>query len=68
MFCLGRPSGKGPHLAWRGETPGFSRVAAGPSRVMMGTSGARHFGLRKGKSTCELLRASQDSSPVGAGA
>ena len=28
-FCLRCRSGKGPQLAWRGEPPGFSRVAVG---------------------------------------
>ena len=51
-----------------GETPGFSRVEAGPSRVTTGTSGTCSFGLRKGQSPRELPGASGDSSPVGAGA
>ena len=29
MISLETPQGNGPHLAWRGEPPGFSRVAAG---------------------------------------
>ena len=29
MISLETPSGNGPHLAWRGEPPGLSRVAAG---------------------------------------
>ena len=45
----------GPHLAWRGEPPGFSRVVAGASRVMTGTSGTLSCGLRKGQSPCQLL-------------
>ena len=49
-----RLRGNGPHLAWRGEPPGFSRVGQ-LSRVTTGTSGTRSGGLRKGQSTCELL-------------
>ena len=29
VFLLRHCSGKGPQLAWRGEPPGFSRVAVG---------------------------------------
>ena len=35
-FPSRRLSGKGPHLYCRGEPPGFSRVAADPSRAKMG--------------------------------
>ena len=37
------------------------------SLLTSGTSGTRSDGLRKGQSQCELLGASQDSSPVDAG-
>ena len=29
VISLEKPHANGPHLAWRGEPPGFSRVAAG---------------------------------------
>ena len=32
-------SGNGPHLAWRGEPPGFSRVAAGALDLRRGPQG-----------------------------
>ena len=34
-----RLSGNGPHLAWRGEPPGFSRVAAGAIDLRRGPQG-----------------------------
>ena len=34
--CL---SGNGPHLAWRGEPPGFSRVGAGALDLRWGPQG-----------------------------
>ena len=53
-------------ISLRGKLPGQTRVVVCPSRVATGTSGTRSFGLRQGKSPCELLRASRDSSAVGA--
>ena len=35
-ICLSR---NGPHLAWRGEPPGFSRVAAGALDLLRGPQG-----------------------------
>ena len=32
-------SGNGPHLAWKGEPPGFSRVAAGALDLRWGPQG-----------------------------
>ena len=64
-------SGEGPHLALRGESPGFleSRQDTwSSSRVATGTSGTRSCCLRKVKSPFELRGAFRDSSPVGAGA
>ena len=49
-FLLRRCSGKGPHLALRGDSPGFSRVAAGNVGFLSsytGTSGTRLCFLRK---------------------
>ena len=36
MISLERPQENGPHLAWRGEPPGFSRVAAGALDLRLG--------------------------------
>ena len=70
-FLSRRCSRKGPHLALRGECPGFSPIAAETlvsSRVMTGTSRTRLCCLRKVKSPCELRGASRDSSLIGSGA
>ena len=55
MISLECLSGNWPHLAWRGEPPGFSRVAAGALDLRTGTSGTRSGGIRKGQTPCELL-------------
>ena len=39
MISLETPQGNGPHLAWRGEPPGFSRVAAGALDLRRGSQG-----------------------------
>ena len=68
-FLPRRCSGKGPHLALRGGSPGFSQVAAGnlgSSRVTTGTTGTLSCDLRNVQSPCELQGASRDSSPVAA--
>ena len=39
MISLRRLRGNGPHLAWRGEPPGFSRVAAGALDLRRGPQG-----------------------------
>ena len=40
MFLASRRlCGNGPHLAWRGEPPGFSRVGAGPLDLRPGPQG-----------------------------
>ena len=62
--CL---SPKGPHLALRRESPGFSRVAAGDLGFLL--SYDRNLtdcscGLRKVQSLCELREAARDYSPV----
>ena len=69
-FLLRCCSGKGPQLALRRESHGFSRVAAvtrGSSRVTTGNSGTPSCHLRKVQSSCELRGASRDTSPFGAG-
>ena len=39
VISLETPSGNGLHLAWRGEPPGFSRVAAGALELRRGPQG-----------------------------
>ena len=39
VISLTRLSGNGPHLDWRGEPPGFSRVAAGALDLRRGPQG-----------------------------
>ena len=39
LLAWRRLSGNGPHLAWRGEPPGFSRVAAGALDLGRGPQG-----------------------------
>ena len=39
MISLETPSGNGPHLAWRGEPPEFSRIAAGALDLRRGPQG-----------------------------
>ena len=39
MICLETPRGNGLHLAWRGEPPRFSRVAAGALDLRRGPQG-----------------------------
>ena len=56
-FLLKHCSRKGPHLALRGESPGFPLVAAGKSgssRVMSGTSATYSCCLRKVQPPCKL--------------
>ena len=63
-------SGKGPHVALRGESPGFLELQQetwGSSLVRTGTSGTCSCGLMKVQSPCKLRGASWDSSPVSTG-
>ena len=63
-------SRKGPHLALRGESPGFSRVAAGNMVFLLSyDEDLRDWlcGLRKVLSPCEMPGNSRVSSPVGTG-
>ena len=39
VISLETPQGNGPHLAWRGELPGFSRVVAGALKLRRGPQG-----------------------------
>ena len=61
-------SGNGPHLSWRGEPPGFSRVAAGALAFRYGPQGPALVASGKARPHASCSRASRDSSPVHAGA
>ena len=63
-----RLSGNGPHLAWRGEHPGFSRVAAGALDLRRGPQGPALVASGKASPHASGSGASRDSSPVKAGA
>ena len=63
-----RLSGNGPHLACRGEPPGFSRVAAGALDLRLGPQGPALVVLGKASHDASSSGASQDSSPADAGA
>ena len=68
MISLQTVSGNGPHFAWRGEPPGFSRVAAGALDLRLGPHGPALVASGKASLHASCLGASADSSPVGAGA
>ena len=61
-----RLRGNGPHLAWRGEPPGFSRVAAGALDLRRGRQGPALVASGKASPHASCLGASRDSSPVDA--
>ena len=61
-------SGNGPHLAWRGETPGFSRVAAGALDLRQEPQGLALVASGKASPHMLCTGASRDSSPIDAGA
>ena len=53
-FAWRRLSGNGPHLAWRGEPPGFARVEAGALDLRWGPEGPALV-ASKGQSPFEFL-------------
>ena len=59
-----RLSGNGPHLAWRGEPPGFSRVVAGALDLRRGPQGPTLVALGKASPHAACSGSSRDSSPV----
>ena len=61
-------SGNGPHLAKKGEPPGFSQVAAGTLDLRRGPQGPVLVALGKASPHATCSGAYQDSSPVDAGA
>ena len=58
----------GPHLASRGEPPGFFRVAAGALDFERGPQGFALVASGKASPQASCSGASRDSSPVDAGA
>ena len=60
--------GNGPHLAWRAEPPGFSRVAAGALDLRRGPQGPALVASGKASPHASCSGASRDSSHVDAGA
>ena len=68
MISLEAPQANGPHLAWMGEPPGFSRVAAGALDLRWGPQGPALISSGKASPHASCLGASRNSSPVNAGA
>ena len=60
--------GNGPHLAWRAEPPGFSRVAAGALNLRRGPQGPALVASGKTSPHARCSESSPDSSHVDAGA
>ena len=68
MIASRRLIGKGLHLAWRGEPPGFSRVVAGALDLRQGPQGPALVASGKASPLASCSGASRDSSPVDVGA
>ena len=68
MISLEMPQRKGPHLAWKGEPPGFSRVAAGALDLQRGHQGPALVASGKAGPHAICSGASRNSSPIDAGA
>ena len=68
MICLEKLRASGPHLAWRGEPPGFSRVAAGALDLRPGPQGPALVASGKASPHVSCSGASRESSPFDAGA
>ena len=64
LSCL---SVNGPHLAWREEPPGFSRVAAGALDLQLGPQGLALVASGKASPHVSCSLAYRDFSPVDAG-
>ena len=64
VISLETPQRNGPHLAWRGEPPGFSRVAAGALDLRQGHQGPALVASRKASPHASCSGASLVSSPV----
>ena len=68
MISLKTPQRNEPHLAWKGEPPGFSRVVAGALDLRRGPHGPAPVASGKASPQASCSGASRDSSPVDAGA
>ena len=67
MISLETPHGNGPYLSWRGEPPGFSRVAAGALDLGLGPQRPALVASGNASPHASCSGASLDSSPVDAG-
>ena len=68
VISLQTPQGKRAHLAWRGEPPGFSRVAVGALDLRQGPQVPALVASGKASPHASCSGAFRDSSPVDAGA
>ena len=68
MISLEAPQANGPHLAWMGEPPGFSRVAEGALDLRWGAQETALVSSGKASPHASCSGASRDSSPIDAGA
>ena len=68
VISLEKPLGNGPHLAWRGVPPEFSRIAAGPLNLERGPQGPAPVASVKASPHAICSGVSRDSSPVDVGA
>ena len=66
VINLEMPQRNGPHLAWRGEPPGFSRVAAGALDLKRGHQGPALVASGTASHHASCSGASWDSSPFDA--
>ena len=68
VISLEKPQRKWASLPWRGEPPGFSRVAAGALDLQRGPQGPALVASGKASPHASCTGASEDSSPVDSGA
>ena len=68
MISLEMPQRKWASSRWRGEPPGFSRVAEGALDLRRGPKGPALVASGKASPHASFSGASRDSSPVHAGA
>ena len=66
VISLRRLSGNVPHLAWRGQPPGFSQGAAGALDLRQGPQGPALVASGKASPHASCSGASRDSSLVDA--
>ena len=68
VISLETPSGNGPHLVWRGQPPGFSRVVARALDLRQVPQGPALVASGKASPHASYSGAIRDFSPVDAGA